>query len=270
MAKNQPIILAEAVEIKIADSVFDAVRVIDTGEYGMHQGQILEPIGAAPNWFSTLGKPKGLNPKPLYEKGFIGLGKRVQYTKNGVRTVAVIYCLSDVRVVWRYFDRKGNEEAQKLIDLLTEDSLQDRFEQAWNERRTTEERNIWDKERIEGIRFRLTLTEAIAIYKENHAEELSENDKKWLFSNTTDAINKGIFDRRAQKLRVDLNVPKNANLRDHMTAQELWYVSSAEELTMRLILNEDMHPILAAKEALSRLIIPVQKRGTQPVNQPAE
>jgi len=119
MAKNQPIILAEAIEINIADTVFDAIRTIETGEYGMHQVQILEPIGVAPNWFSTLGKTKGLNPQPLYDKGFTGLGKRVQYTKNGTKTMAIAYCLSDVRIVWRYFDRKGNEKAQRLVDLLT-------------------------------------------------------------------------------------------------------------------------------------------------------
>lgn len=264
MAKNQPIMSAEAIELRIADVVFDAIRICETGEYGMHQGQILEPIGAASNWFTTLGKPKGMNPQVLYDKGFTGLGKKVQYTKNGAKTIAIAYCLSDVRIVWRHFDRKGNEKAQKLIDLLTEDSLQDRFEQVWGERRTVEERNVWDKERLEGIELRLTLTDAIAIYKENHADELSENTKNWLFSNTTEAINLGIFERRAHKLRADLNVPKNANLRDHMTWKELRFVSNAEELAARLIVNEDIHPIDAAKEAVRRLIIPPQKRSVQP------
>jgi len=270
MANDQPIMMAEATDLEIGTIVFDAIRILETSEYRMSQNQVLEPIGEDKTWFSRLTRryPKEL--KTLQDKGLTLLTQKVKYEKDGVMVQAVSWSISDIRIIWRHFDRKGNERAQALIDLLTEDSLQDRFDQVWGKRRDAEERNVQDKARSQGVEFRLSLTDAIAIYKENHAEELSENDKKWLFSNTTDAINKGIFDRRAQKLRVDLNVPKNANLRDHMTAQELWYVSSAEELTMRLILNEDMHPILAAKEALSRLIIPVQKRGTQPVNQPAE
>ena len=264
MANEQPIILAEAIDLKIADTVFDAIRIPETKEYRMSQSQILEPIGEDKTWFSRLTRryPKEL--RSLQGKGLTMLTQKVKYEKNGTKTQATTWSLSDVRIIWRHFDRKGNEKAQRLIDLLTEDSLQDRFEQVWGERRTVEERSTWDKERLEGIELRLTLTDAIAIYKENHADELSENSKNWLFSNTTDAINLGIFERRAHQLRVDLSVPKSASLRDHMTWKELRFVSNAEDLAARLIVNEDMHPVAAAKEALRRLIIPPQKRSVQP------
>ncbi len=63
---------------------------------------------------------------------------------NSVGTRAETISVKDARIIWRYFDTKGNAQAQKLIDALSEDSLISRFDQVWGEPRTIEQRRIDD------------------------------------------------------------------------------------------------------------------------------
>ncbi|HYW18861.1 MAG TPA: hypothetical protein VE956_06005 [Nodularia sp. (in: cyanobacteria)] len=89
----------------------------------MSQNQILSTIGINRNWLITLPfkAPK------VYQKL---VGQRLnhvtlfaEYTVNGVGTRAETISVKDARIIWRYFDTKGNAQAQRLIDALSEDSL---------------------------------------------------------------------------------------------------------------------------------------------------
>jgi hypothetical protein len=140
-------IKAEALPVLISDIELDGIRIIETGEYRMNQSQILEPIGENRNWITktvTLPSSRQKDLEALQRKGFSMLPIRVQYERSGTVRRAVTWSLSDARIVWRHFDRKGNQMAEALIDLLSEDSLQDRWEQVWDERRTEEERHADD------------------------------------------------------------------------------------------------------------------------------
>lgn len=143
MAEN--ILRAEAINLPIGDLEFDAIRLLDTKEYRMAKSQSLKPIGLPSNWFSTVCKTGSKPLETLRSKGFTGYAVKVSYTKNGVATRASTLSIQDVSILWRYFDRKGNKKAQDLIDLLSLDSLKDRFEQVFNERRTLEERTQDDR-----------------------------------------------------------------------------------------------------------------------------
>jgi len=140
-------IKAEALPVLISDIELDGIRIIETGEYRMNQSQILEPIGENRNWITktvTLPSSRQKDLEALQRKGLSMLPIRVQYERSGTVRRAVTWSLSDARIVWRHFDRKGNQMAEALIDLLSEDSLQDRWEQVWDERRTEEERHADD------------------------------------------------------------------------------------------------------------------------------
>ena len=67
----------------------------------------------------------------------------------------------------------------------------------------------------------------------------------------------GIFNRRAAKLKADWD---SKNPRDNMTSHELFYVAEVEALTSRLIDLDNLPPLVAVKQALARLIIPVCDR----------
>ncbi|WGV29059.1 P63C domain-containing protein [Halotia branconii] len=135
---------AEAVEFYIGNYRFDAVRVIETKEYRMSQGQILTPIGVNRNWLGTLPKKAPKVYQSLVEQGLNHDTLSTQYTVNSAGTRADTIPLRNVRIIWRYFDKQGNLEAQKLIDALSEDSLISRFEQVWGESRTVEQRRFDD------------------------------------------------------------------------------------------------------------------------------
>jgi hypothetical protein len=135
-------------------------------------------------------------------------------------------------------------------------SLHQLFADAFNIKFEQEERQAWLKARQQGKIARRTLTDSIKDWLLAHPEA-SENKKKFLYSNVTDAINLGIFARRASKLRKDWHCE---NPRDEMTDKELSVVESAEGLTMRLIDQDKLEPMVAVHEALNRLIIPVVER----------
>lgn len=70
-------------------------------------------------------------------------------------------------------------------------------------------------------------------------------------------INLGIFNRRASQLKEDWDTK---NPRDSMTEIELDYVKQVEDLASRLIDQDDIEPLKASTESLTRLIIPVCDR----------
>jgi len=143
MAKKN-YLAAEAVELYIGNYRFDAVRMIETKEYRMSQGQILIPIGVNRNWLGTLAKKAPKVYLSLVEQGLNHDTLPTQYIVNSAGTRADTIPLKNVRIIWRYFDKQGNPEAQKLIDALSEDSLISRFEQVWGESRPVEQRRVDD------------------------------------------------------------------------------------------------------------------------------
>ena len=160
--------------------------------------------------------------------------------------------LKDFQRLLRILDKKGVCAAEKLVDQLTGLSLQQLFSDAFCIQFEKEERQQWLKDRQDGKEKRRTLTDSIKDYLIAHPHV----DKK-LYPIVTDLIYLGIFNRRAADLKSDWN---ETNPRDEMTRKELLYVAEVEALTSRLIDRDGLHPLTAAKEALTRLIIPVCDR----------
>jgi hypothetical protein len=167
-----------------------------------------------------------------------------------------VISLIDFEKVLRALDRKGNQKAQHISDELIGLSLHQLFSDAFNIYFDEEDRQQWLKARQEGKKVRRTLTDAIKDWLLGHPET-SINEAKFMYATVTDTFNYGVFNRGAKQLKIDWSC---FNPRDEMTDQELQYIASLESLTMRLIDNDKLHPLTAAKEAVNRLIIPVITR----------
>jgi hypothetical protein len=116
-----------------------------------------------------------------------------------------------------------------------------------------EERHHWIETRNKGKQVRYSLTDAIKWWLENN--EVSDNTRKWIYANCSDAVNLGLFGRKASKLCVDLQVPDKNKLRDALTDKELLWLSEIEHLAARLIIRQGWEPVLAVKEAIDRLVL---------------
>ncbi|HEY9598313.1 MAG TPA: Rha family transcriptional regulator [Cyanophyceae cyanobacterium] len=116
----------------------------------------------------------------------------------------------------------------------------------------------WQQRRLESKTTRHSFTDTIEDYISRHPE-LSDNDKRWMFTNVSQQVDLAVFGRVAKKLAADLDVPRE-NLRDSFTSEELQLVREVENTAMRLIDIQDTHPIEAVKQAKERLLVPTQTR----------
>ena len=114
---------AQAVELYIGNYRFDSIRIVETKEYRMSQNQILSTIGINRNWLITLPFKAPKVYQKLIEQRLNHVTLFAEYTVNGVETRAETISARDARIIWRYFDTKGNAQARRLIDALSEDSL---------------------------------------------------------------------------------------------------------------------------------------------------
>ena len=157
--------------------------------------------------------------------------------------------------VVKWQTKLGNMQAIDILVAGFADSFSDFAYKSFGKVLTDKERQDTLKARMLGKVKRVTLTDAIKAYVTRHSK--SPTYEQWIYPNVTDAVNKGVFNRRASKLREDWDTK---NPRDKMTEIELDYVKQVEDLASRLIEQDDIEPVQAIKEALARLIIPTQTR----------
>jgi hypothetical protein len=187
------------------------------------------------------------------------MGKDFKTTKVKTslnKNVTLMITLPDFLQVIKALSKKQDVVAQQLVDDLLGLSLQQLFCDAFGEKFEKEERQAWLKARQNGKQVRRTLTDAIKEYIASH-NNLSDHEVKFIYANVTDAINLGLFNRKASQLKEDW---KCVNPREQMTDQEILLLSGIENLAMRLIDQDNLPPMIAVEEALNRLIIPTIAR----------
>lgn len=121
----------------------------------------------------------------LVEQGLNHVTLSAEYTVNGVGTRAETISVKDARIIWRYFDTKGNAQARRLIDALSEDSLTSRFDQVWGESRTVEQRRIDDSRILDTPRpwtklFETEFEENLARISKLHKKHIQNGKLAWL------------------------------------------------------------------------------------------
>lgn len=162
-------------------------------------------------------------------------------------------------------DRKGNKAAQDFRDDLVGLSLHKLFSDAFGIEFEKEQCQEFLKNRQEGKRVRLTLTDAIGWYLEKDAKKdekdrRSANYVKFIYSNCSDLVNLGLFGRKSKRLCIDLKIADRSKLRDSLTNDELRWLSEIEDLGARLIVYQGFEPMDAVREAVSRVAIPRVER----------
>lgn len=174
---------------------------------------------------------------------------------SGINPKVTFYPFSTFLLVTNWEAENLNKKAIRLVISGFADSFERVVHAVFGIKRTEEDRQQWLKQRLKGKNTRRTLTDAIEDYIAAH--EITSNKAKWMYANVTELINRGVFARTAKQLKQDW---ETKNPRDAMTERELDLVGQVEDLTMRLIDQDKLDPVAAAKEALARLIIPTQSR----------
>lgn len=108
----------------------------------------------------------------------------------------------------------------------------------------------WLQARLAGKDERRKLTDAIKEYIERHPE-LSENQRKYLYSNASESLNIGIFAKRSRQLKALLGLSNHSLLRDGLSLSENSCLCVIEYLACQFIEHEDLDPCEAVKKAIN-------------------
>ena len=229
--------------VKMGILEIEGLRFEDNGEYAIAQQQVATLFSVIPT-----SAPKWL-------KGILGAGFqlfRVTTDRNkGTRQNRSESALSilDFERVVRALDRKGNEKAQAISDSLVGLALTQLFSDAFGIEFDKHDRQEYLTARLAGKITRRTLTDAIKEYlgKQN---EVSENYRKWIYSNCSDKINLALFDKKASQLKKERSCKDNDALRDTHSKAELVLIDRIEGHAVILI-DRGMEPQIAVSDAIA-------------------
>lgn len=116
-------------------------------------------------------------------------------------------------------------------------SAQAKLQEQWQKIRDASKQAFW------------SLGDAIAEYKENHAER-SDKFRAFVFSNCQDCLNRGLFGKDASTIREELGIKSGELLRDHYGQNALRRIDLIQSLAAASIVHRDTEPLVAVKEAL--------------------
>lgn len=236
------------------------VFTISDGSYVLSQTQVAEAVGK--NELNIRQFWKSKSPEALPYKDYTPVKINVEKDhegRGGTRINAVT--IEFAAAYWTKEAIAGNVMAARLLGACTAESIERRADAAFGIQRAEEERQEFMKIRLEGKRIRRNLTDAIKSYLDRHPE-LSDNNRKWIYVNTSQRVTLMVFGRKAKKLAEDLGVAPE-NLRDALTPDELILLQEVEDTAVRLIDLFDIHPDEAIKQSSERLLIQVQTRAAK-------
>lgn len=202
---------------------------------------------------ATLQNKMSKQLKSLLDKDFTVLQAEYKMTSGGLTKINLWDTVSAARF-YRYHDRKGNQTAGLIIDALTSTSLDiiinDRFGRKY-EKGDAERRA---KLRANSKNAFWQLDAAIDHYLFYHPEmKKNLGYMIYLRSNCQDLINLGLFGKCAWIIRKELELPKPRLLRDHYTHEPLRRIDLIQSIASANIINKDVEPQTAVKEALSMM-----------------
>jgi len=118
-------------------------------------------------------------------------------------------------IQWAAFE-KGDKEARALAKALMQETLERRFDKAFNKKVSEEEYNNRLELRRENIEARHVLTRAIKWYQDNFGQNLSDNESKFLYIHVSNKINKGLFDKTSKKIKEHFKFGEHDLIRDYL------------------------------------------------------
>jgi hypothetical protein len=252
MTNNIP--KAEVTQVKIGNLEIEGL-ILPDGSFGVAVPQIANLF----SWFQDDQNQAFKKLKRLMGEGFKTTKCKTVFNKNATSYVTLNVFTEIVKKLAK--EKKQQDAFDFLMDLAGL-SLEQLFSDAFGIKFEKEERQEFLKQRQEGKVVRRTWTDAVKDWITAHEDELTDNDKKFVWVHISDGLNKGLFGRTSKQLKQDWKLKPNQQIRDYMSVQELKYVEDIEDLAMRIL---DKHrltikPTIAIHLALESLIIPVQTR----------
>lgn len=159
----------------------------------------------------------------------------------------------------RDFDLKGVKNAQILVDLFLEKSLQDLFKEVtnWKPQSHPFPNQLepgWERQRYLNRQNFPNFTDAIKFAIENPEVEISVNGKKWAYSNACNALAIAVVGCSVKKYCTDRGIKKE-DFRNSLDLRELKLLEMLENIAGNLMMKRNMTPKEAIAEAIDRAII---------------
>jgi hypothetical protein len=248
--------------IKIGAIELECFQMPD-GSYRFSQTQVLESIGAAKNWIAVVTKRGDESLKWLHSNGFQGVTESIKVPCSNGYATAKTLSLEDAVIVWGYHNSIGNVKAKALILACAMEALERRADAAFGRDRSEAERNDRLAARQKGIHTRRELTDAIQDYL-LRTPEASENERKWIYSNTTNAMYRAVFGMTAIELEEFLGCDRH-EARNGLSTKCLRKIDFAETLLCQFIDEDTAKPADAVSHAMKvigiKRIAPVAKEA---------
>jgi hypothetical protein len=236
-------IKAVRAKIKLGDIELDVFELPD-GDYRLSAKQITDAIGIRHSRVAEICATE--QGQSLIHQGI----QVADFTKisSDVGNISG-YSIQAAMFVWQYEAAKGNTKAFALINACLVETIERRADSAFGVQRSEDERNQRLKARIKGKIERRNLTDWIKHYIDSH--DVSDNYKKFIYANCSDAVNQRILGCKAKQARGHYQLGKKDLLRDKVPAKALKEIQFVEEMASRLI-DQGVEPLLAVNEALER------------------
>ncbi len=216
---------------------------LPNGSYGLTASQAWSMLK-----FSDLPQNASRDIKRLLGKDF----QTFRYASELNPKKVNIILLQDFGLLVMKLAFKGNKVAQAIAEASVTTTLEQAYDLAFDNKQALEEYQEKQKARVQGKLTRRTLTNAIKDYLNANNEKLSDNYKKFIYNNCTEALNRLVFGRSAKKLKEDWSC---LEVREAMNTEELMIVDSVERLAVTLIDDLGFEPLEAVKEAGNRLLV---------------
>ena len=209
----------------------------DDGNLYVSAQQVASMFGATQNHAT-----RGL--KDILGEGLV-LPKISVKADNDITRQNNCIALSDFERVLRYYDRKGNPQAQQLADTLIGLSLTQLFSDAFGLKFDGDDRRKYLELRMKSKGTRRSFTdEAQLYYRAKHGKDPSGP----YYAALTNKVYQKLFGETAEELKTKFKVPKGKLLRDFLPEKMLHQVEASETMLCRWLDNG-----LSPDEAMDRL-----------------
>lgn len=230
---------ATVTTVKLGCLEFEGL-LLENGQFAIAQQQVAALFSviptSAPKWVKSL---LGEGFQLFSVKTDRNQGRRQNRSESALS-------LADFERVIVELTIKGNETAANITRALVGLSLTQLFSDAFGVKFEAQDRQNYLTARLAGKVTRRTLTDAIKAYLDTN--EVSDNYRKFIYSNCSDKINRALFGKSAAKLCVERGCDKD-ELRNSHSEAELILIDRIEGHAVKLI-DRGMEPMTATQDAL--------------------
>lgn len=150
--------------------------------------------------------------------------------------------------------KKGNKLADKYIKAALIESIERRFDIAFDKKRSEEEYNARLKARVQGKKVRWDFTDSIKAYIQRN--NITGNEAKFMYKNATDRLYANLTGYSStKKLREKQNIPLKATPKDYASERDLRHIAEIEAAAQRYIDLKNIHPCDAIDFVTQQLLL---------------